>query len=409
MTAVADPLFPHSIYYRTSEPAPYTSRLQFQDMSNDLYTDRTGLHATSSGGWRSAKANICIRTGKFYYEAKITKGIPKDAEAQARHLADASSPHIRVGFSRREFNTDRLVGYDGFSYAVRDKEGNKMHIAHPLPLAPNNEHFVEGDVIGLEITLPSERFHKKIVEGDYNPAVDLEDDMSTPKELASDVIRDRIPITFKGSPYFEFLNYETTSLMEDYRNPLMRHRFAPGHHDLVNPRPTHPSPSLRTLPGSSIKVYRNGVLVDEAFSNLLAFLPPASKCVSAREGFEFLDDGLLGYFPTIATINGGCAELNFGPDFWYPPPGYMAVEDEVDMLGGDPSPVKSDGPRPASDRYNEQIAEDIVADIVDEIDLTYRLDGGKPRTQKSMLDEILGGDGVQMKAAKELVQDEDEL
>ena len=53
-------------------------------------------------------------------------------------------------------------------------------------------------MIGFEIILPSESLHRKVVEGVYNKAVDVTDDLdpSAAKETA-DIIRDRVPIRFK--------------------------------------------------------------------------------------------------------------------------------------------------------------------------------------------------------------------
>ena len=66
-----------------------------------------------------------------------------------------------------------------------------------------NADFVEGDVIGLEICLPSLSLHRKVVEGTYNKAVDVSDDldlMAAHEYL--DIIRDRVPIRFKNTLYF---------------------------------------------------------------------------------------------------------------------------------------------------------------------------------------------------------------
>ena len=71
------------------------------------------------------------------------------------------------------------------------------------------------------------------------------------------------------------------------------------------PNPIHPVPALRTLPNSHIRIYKNGVLMGTPFTDLLAFLPPASKPqvqVGAREG---MDDGMLGYYPAISVFRGG--------------------------------------------------------------------------------------------------------
>ena len=108
---------------------------------------------------------------------------------------------------------------------------------------------------------------------------------------------------------------------------------------------------------------------------MLAFLPPSSKPpnqAGAREGF---DDGSLGYYPAISVFRGGAAEANFGPQFWFPPPD-LAVDEDTEMAGSADirvNPVtkkqiagQHSGLRPMSERFNEQIAEDIVYDLVDE-------------------------------------------
>lgn len=143
------------------------------------------------------------------------------------------------------------------------------------------------------------------------------------------------------------------------------------------PNPNHPEPSLRTLPFSNIKFYKNGEALGTAFTELLAFLPPASKPLNQAGARDGLDDGTLGYYPALSTFRGGAAEANFGPRFWYPPPD-LVLDGEAETV--DPSSTKLNPAtkkhiagshtklRPMRDRFNEQIAEDITVDIVDEVD-----------------------------------------
>ena len=113
----------------------------------------------------------------------------------------------------------------------------------------------------------------------------------------------------------------------------------------------------------------------QPYTDMLAFLPPSSKPpnqAGAREGF---DDGSLGYYPAISVFRGGAAEANFGPQFWFPPP-ELAVDEDIEMV--DSSDIKINPVtkkqiagqhsklRPMSERFNEQIAEDIVFDLIDE-------------------------------------------
>lgn len=120
---------------------------------------------------------------------------------------------------------------------------------------------------------------------------------------------------------------------------------------------------------------------NKPYTDLLAFLPPSSKPpnqAGAREGF---DDGSLGYYPAISVFRGGAAEANFGPHFWFPPPD-LAVEGDTEMANSSEiqiNPVtkkqiagQHSNLRPMSERFNEQIAEDIVYDLVDEGERTPR-------------------------------------
>jgi COMPASS component BRE2 len=88
---------------------------------------------------------------------------------------------------------------------------------------------------------------------------------------------------------------------------------------------------------------------------------------------------MVGYIPAISLFNGGIAQVNFGPDFWYPP------EEMVRQRGKDTQMAGSDDVeqqipegrklRAIGDRFKEQIAEDVVWDIIDEIDF-FTQDGG---------------------------------
>lgn len=141
-----------------------------------------------------------------------------------------------------------------------------------------------------------------------------------------------------------------------------------------------------------------------AFEDLLGFLPPASRPmpqVGAREG---CDDGMLGYYPAISIFHGGAAEVNFGPDFWYPPPGYTS-NDEVDVV---PTGEKESGKiRALSERYREQIAEDIVYDIIDEVDFWMQDgDGSTDSTSGNAKVETVVMSVPGQEEIKELVQED---
>ena len=429
---VADPHFRHKQFYRQTDTAPYESRMSFEDADKWIHYDTTGRFITNEKGWRMARANICAREGSLYYEVRIVRGVP----GQGTPVPDAAGPqpHVRAGWARREAALDAPIGFDGYSYGVTDLRFETRHRSRPgkffqpkskkgkAKTMGKTENVIlevkddlrEGDVLGVEISLPSLTLHQKVVSGVYNPAVDIGDgfdEASTqpvknePGAEVYDVIRDRIPVPYKGNVYFETMDYVSTRSMDAYADRTLSvsslatstatassATSATGPTIKVAPNPNHSDPSLRTLPFSAIRVYKNGSLVGTAFENLLAFLPPASapsKSAGAREGF---DDSMVGYFPAVACFSGGIAEVNFGEaGFWMPPEHLRSTKDgsaqggsvdrDVDMAGMN---GKIDGAhgyrpgrrlRPVAERYREQIAEDTVWDVIDEVDF-FMQDGG---------------------------------
>ncbi|ROW05039.1 hypothetical protein VSDG_00353 [Cytospora chrysosperma] len=400
---IADPKFPSSFYYRQTEPAPFGPHMSFEDAATHLFFDKSGRHITTDKGWRMSRANIAIREGRWYWECKITRGILKDPPPPSSDQPE-SHGHVRVGFARREAAVDAPAGFDAYSYGIRDKEGQKVHMSRPKALFPPGEELREGDVLGLEINLPSEYLHRKVVSGHYNPAVDLIEEADHSTTEATNIVRDRLPIRFKAHIYFETPDYHTTPELEDLMNPSPMSMSGTGTGQSEGPNPNHPVPCMRTLPNSWIKAYKNGVDMGTAFTNLLAFLPQASKPATAKQpdAREGLDDGMLGYYPAVSVFRGGAAEVNFGPKFWYPPPGYDQGQDQQDdvvMDGTDEQPsitAKQEAPRAMTERYDEQIAEDVVYDIVDEVDF-WMQDGAK------VIDRTRRNEAV--KEFKEVVQD----
>ncbi|KAK3680167.1 transcription factor, contains a PHD finger motif [Recurvomyces mirabilis] len=429
--AIADPLFPHKQFYRSTSPPPHYARLSFEDADKWMHFTTNALITTNEKGWRMVRSNVCAREGTLYYEIKVHRGVPASGpEADA----PGPQPHLRFGFARREAPLDAPVGFDGYSYGLTDIRFDTIHRSRPgkffhpkkakgkgsktlatagptpVVLAPEDQHVKEGDVIGVELQLPSLTLHQKIVSGVYNPAVDIGDGFDHPAwssdpsgaEAVADVIRDRIPVAYKGNSYFEILDLVSTKTMEVYSdrqtnlsnltNNLTNQATTSKDVIKTAPNPNHEDASLRTLPHSAIRVYKNGKLLGTAFENLLSFLPPAStpsKTMGAREGF---DDGMIGYFPAISCFWGGIAEVNFGDSkegFWCPPahlaaPTNPAGSKEVQMggCGGGESGEIKKGWQPgrrargAGERYREQVAEDVVFDLVDEVDF-FVLDGGE--------------------------------
>ncbi|CAK7222611.1 transcription factor, contains a PHD finger motif [Sporothrix bragantina] len=450
-SGIADPRFPSSHYFRQTEPKPHYAHFSFEDAPPNVFFDQTGLNIHGEMGFRTARANVAARQGRWYWECKVTRGILKDndrdgkqKEGEKKIGEPPSHGHVRVGWARREASRDAPVGYDAYGYGIRDRKGQKVHMSRPKEFfsvsrsstgsggstsggaggdEDEDEDIREGDVIGLEIQLPSEALHRKVVHGTYNPAVDIEDDRSDyNRDDAPNIIRDRIPFRFQTTKtVFEKFDYVPMRELEDLANPAPTVNGSAGSGGPNNaiakkntntglsmlggsepPNPNHPIPCLRTLPGSHIRVYKNGKLRGTPWTNLLSFLPPASSTNGKlQEGArERLDDGTLGYYPAVSVFRGGAVEVNFGPDFWYPPPGedlklkISGSGHEGDDDGGDVTMVDTgeddDSPslkavsaalppltklRPIGERYAEQIAEDIVYDVVDEV-YFWMLDGG---------------------------------
>jgi COMPASS component BRE2 len=387
--------------------------MSFEDSATHVFFDQEGRLVTTDKGFRMSRANVAVREGRFYWECKIVRGMVRKNPGETG--STPSHGHVRIGFARREASLEAPVGFDAYSYGLRDVSGQKVYMSRPKDFFPKGQDICEGDVIGLEIHLPSERLQNKVLSGQYNPAVDVDDDDAASTAEAPNIVRDRIPIRFKSLVYFEKIDYHTTKELEDLMNPSPA--SSSGRDSAEAPHPNHPVPALRTLPHSSIKVYKNGVLMGTAFENLLAFLPPASKPNTQVGGREGMDDGMLGYYPAVSVFRGGAAEANFGPNFWFPPPGYDEEaddEDEVDMIGvegGQTGPQKAAPPglhklRAVSERYVEQIVEDVVYDVVDEVDF-WMLDGARVIDQagRDGKAETVGVAAPQ-EEIKELVQDD---
>jgi COMPASS component BRE2 len=411
---VADPLFRHKQYYRQTDSRPHGPRMSHEDSDKWFFFDDSATVVSQEKGWRMGRANVVAREGRLYYEIKVLRGIPTDGPNDPIDPKTGDTkpgPHVRMGWARREAPLDGPVGFDGYSYAITDARFEAQHrsraskIFTPLPKGAKSkhmkarpphgkpvpveyvtdEHIAEGDVIGLEIQLPSLSLHRKVVQGIYNPAVDLGDGFDTatnvdPFDRPLDIIRDRIPVPYKGNFYFEQLDFQASKAVEAYhdRGPVPK----------IHPSPNHEQVAVRSLPHSHIKVYKNGREMGIAFENLLAFLPPASTPsaeavkAGARTGH---DDGMVGYFPAIALFNGGVAQVNLGPDFWCPPPELQTTTTNPSTTTSTASPTTTTTTttnphphralRPIADRYKEQIAEDVVWDIIDEIDF-FAHDGG---------------------------------
>ncbi|RPA79631.1 hypothetical protein BJ508DRAFT_415781 [Ascobolus immersus RN42] len=341
-------MMPHLAYQQTEAP-PFCARINWEDTSAHVFSDPEGRTVMTDKGYRMARANVGVREGKWYFECKILSGYNK-----------GGTGNVRVGWARREAPLDAPVGFDGYSYGIRDIEGQKMHLSRPKPFM--NESVETGDILGLEIYLPSLATQVALdtppptaeeppTSSNLDPSIDpsLTTTITPPPPKQIDVIRDRVPIRYKNRLYFEQYEYAPTKEMEDLMNP--------------SPNASKPSTPPQTLPGSYIKIYKNGVCKGTPFEDLLSLLPPKHSKPSVQ-GSRETDDGTCGYYPAISLFGGGKASLNFGPDFDFPPPDLVIGRGGLEDL------------RPVCERYDEQICEDLTYDLLDEIDLWCGSSGG---------------------------------
>ncbi|KAJ6262848.1 hypothetical protein Dda_1405 [Drechslerella dactyloides] len=340
-----------ALKYHTTEVPPYAARISYEDKSTHIHVDNPGVTVTTEKGFRSARANVGVREGDWYYECKILNGINRDNPAE-------ESGHVRVGFARRETSLDVPVGYDAYSYGIRDLDGQIVHMSRPKDFM--KESLATGDVIGLHISLPPISTQRDILAP-----------FSETSKYPPDVLRDRVPIKYKAQLYFEQFEYMPTKDMEDLMNP------APAANSSVSLANLNKASkaAFKTLPGSTIRVYKNGKCMGTAFKDLFVFLPPASQPLATLGG-RALDDGFCGYYPTVSVFRSGRAQVNFGPDWEYPPEdldfgdGTTTMTNPDEMVDGETvtSKIKV---RAMSDRYNEQVAEDVTYDIIDEVDMWF--------------------------------------
>ncbi|KAK9377191.1 uncharacterized protein V1513DRAFT_437610 [Lipomyces chichibuensis] len=326
------------LMYRQIEVPPYGSRVNYADMSMQVLVDQVSATVVSTDkGYRMARANVCVREGKWFWECRILRG-----------NLSPSDGNVRVGWTRREASLETPVGFDAYGYGIRDVTGQKMHISRGADFMKDG--FKTGDVIGLYICLPSISSQLSTIHSNNPTKVSSKLLKPVTNDVVSNVVRDRIPIRYKGQLYFEQFECVPVKEFQDLLNQSSS--------DDVVAREL----KLREqgLPNSSIRVYKNGKYVGTPFESLLPFLPPHSAPLSTL-GARVVDDGALGYYPSISVYQGGAAQFNFGPDFDYFPADLShEASSSVDL---------HKRVRPMCERYDEQIAEDVVWDIVDEVEI----------------------------------------
>ena len=323
--------------------------ISWLDRSSFLKMSSTANTVTTDRGFRSARANVAVRQGTWYYEVVVARG-DGDRGSGAGTGGDHGNAHVRVGWGRREALLDAPVGADGYSYAIRDVGGQKVHLSRPKPYGKT---FKTGDIIGCLISLPERH-----------------DDPET-------LQRKRIPIAYKDQSYFEMDEYgvqkEMEALVDREGKVAAAARAAAEAAAAAGQEEEKTKPSkkkkkkdeedgdagatareLPILPGSKVEFFLNGEALGTAFEDIYDFspLPPIPNPLAKKPETMLHDDGTLGYYPMVSCFGRGKLQCNFGPEWRYPPT----------------APA-----RPMSERYDEFKAEEVVLDERDEARETVRL------------------------------------
>lgn len=386
---ISDPTSIHP--FRTIESTPQSLRVSWEDRSPFVKVTPDGLGLRGEKGFRSARCNAPVREGKWYMEVKIAVGGGDKPEGMKRK----EGSHVRVGWARREAPLGGPAGLDGYSYAMRDKTGEKVHLSRPKPYG---QPFKSGDVVGMYISLPSPR-RQPNKKDPFDPA---------------HIKRERIAIEFKGQEYFESLEYsqskEMLALMEaNNRSKTNSSTPAPpptkksatvknlpsisrGKATLPEPAPMRALPTLG--PESCIAFFVNGQPQGIAFQDLYDYLPlrkapdkAQEKKRAHKDGLREhkenpFDDGSLGYYPVISLFNEAEVRINPGPNFDFPPPPDIdAVLMSPNGTLDDIKPTLDAPPkwRPICDRYPEYMAEQFALDDEEEAENTKQVQARQVR------------------------------
>ncbi|CCF60136.1 hypothetical protein KAFR_0J00680 [Kazachstania africana CBS 2517] len=270
-----------------------------------------------STGWRTARCDVSIKEGTTYWEVELLKGgaVPDmgdtDDIRRSKELVDSRS-HIRFGISRREASLEAPVGFDSYSYGIRDHSLESIHKGKLIHVLEQGTPLKPGDILGFVLKLPdtktqieqakeyTERRIAALNQSDLeannnghssNHSVDpWNHDTSGPQKKKTrfnrapsnkefqkallesidynNIVRDQIAIRYKNQLFFEGTDYVKTTKPEYYSSDKRERQ------------------EYYTLKDSSLAVYLNGKYLGKAFENINPFLPPFSE-LQYNEKFYF--------------------------------------------------------------------------------------------------------------------------
>ncbi|XP_015127858.1 set1/Ash2 histone methyltransferase complex subunit ASH2 [Diachasma alloeum] len=191
-----------------------------------------------------AEDRLAVTGDKGYCMVRATHSVSRGTwywEATIEEMPEGSA--TRLGWGQDYANLQAPLGYDKFGYSWRSRKGTRFHESRGKHYSNG---YGEGDTLGFLIILP-----------------DTYDSSHIPNTY-----KDRPLVKFKSHLYYE----EKDQVPEALK-------------------------TLKSLPGSKILFYKNGVSQGEAF-------------VDMYRG---------GYYPTISIHKSATVSVNFGPNFKFPP------------------------------------------------------------------------------------------
>ncbi|KAK5959734.1 Bre2p PWA37_003101 [Arxiozyma heterogenica] len=357
-----------------------------------------------------------------------TVPVPSDNNILKKDTIDCS-PHLRFGVSRREASLEGPVGFDVYGYGIRDQGLESFHEGKLRKVLNSDQYQLkQGDVLSFILYLPqlnvqvnqakeytiqrinalknaskSMKTHRTSTTEQWNSHNNSEEpatkkrqkiNKNTDFHLAlledikyNDIIRDHIAIRYKNQLFFEATDYIKTTKPEYYSSDK-RERL-----------------DYYRLDESFLAVYCNGKYLGKAFQDLDPFLPPFSE-LQYNEKFysgywrngeyieeynnnsnqtdsedmyqrssknknsnlhghkkglllrnKYVNNNRLGYYPTVSCFNGGEANI-------------ITEREKLKYFDviTPPEPLDIKDIKTLNTLFMEQVADDIVWDIIDEVE-----------------------------------------